>query len=45
MVTHEIYQTTDAAGRPVYHLPEDGHAFNIERPPVVGRHLTDLPET
>ncbi|PIE16529.1 MAG: leucine--tRNA ligase [Rhodobacterales bacterium] len=23
MVTHEIYQTTDAKGRPVYHLPED----------------------
>jgi leucyl-tRNA synthetase len=23
MVTHEIYATRDAAGRPVYHLPED----------------------
>ncbi|HQY44899.1 MAG TPA: leucine--tRNA ligase, partial [Paracoccaceae bacterium] len=23
MVTHEIYKTTDASGRPVYHLPED----------------------
>ena len=23
MVTHEIYKTTDAADRPVYHLPED----------------------
>ena len=23
MVTHEIYKTTDANGRPVYHLPED----------------------
>ncbi len=23
MVTHEIYQTADAKGRPVYHLPED----------------------
>jgi len=23
MVTHEIYQTEDARGRPVYHLPED----------------------
>ncbi|MDO5648604.1 leucine--tRNA ligase [Paracoccus sp. (in: a-proteobacteria)] len=23
MVTHEIYQTTDAQSRPVYHLPED----------------------
>ena len=23
MVTHEIYQTRDAAGRPVYHFPEE----------------------
>jgi leucyl-tRNA synthetase len=23
MVTHEIYQTRDANGRPIYHLPED----------------------
>ena len=23
MVTHEIYQTRDAGGRPVYHLPEE----------------------
>jgi len=23
MVTHEIYQTRDSAGRPVYHLPEE----------------------
>ncbi|MGB4829249.1 MAG: leucine--tRNA ligase [Paracoccaceae bacterium] len=23
MVTHEIYKTTDAKGRPIYHLPED----------------------
>jgi leucyl-tRNA synthetase len=23
MVTHEIYKTTDAQGRPIYHLPED----------------------
>jgi leucyl-tRNA synthetase len=23
MVTHEIYMTTDSAGRPVYHLPEE----------------------
>jgi len=23
MVTHEIYQTRDASGRPVYHLPEE----------------------
>ncbi|MCB6177780.1 leucine--tRNA ligase [Rhodobacter sp. Har01] len=23
MVTHEIYRTTDAQGRPVFHLPED----------------------
>ena len=27
MVTHEIYKTTDANGRPVYHLPEDVTAF------------------
>ena len=32
MVTHEIYKTTDSAGRPVYHLPEeiiweDGKAY------------------
>jgi len=27
MVTHEIYKTTDAAGRPVYHLPEEVVAF------------------
>ena len=31
MVTHEIYQTRDAKGRPVYHLPED----------VTGGHLED----
>jgi leucyl-tRNA synthetase len=29
MVTHEIYKTTDAAGRPVYHLPEDVTIFNV----------------
>ena len=29
MVTHEIYQTRDAAGRPVYHLPEDVTAFAV----------------
>ena len=28
MVTHEIYMTRDAAGRPVYHLPEE-----VERTP------------
>ena len=29
MVTHEIYKTTDAQGRPVYHLPEDVTVFNV----------------
>ena len=29
MVTHEIYQTRDAAGRPVYHLPEDVTTFAL----------------
>jgi leucyl-tRNA synthetase len=29
MVTHEIYKTTDADGRPVYHLPEDVTIFNV----------------
>ncbi|KAF0174612.1 MAG: leucyl-tRNA synthetase [Rhodobacteraceae bacterium] len=29
MVTHEIYQTRDANGRPVYHLPEDVTAFTV----------------
>jgi leucyl-tRNA synthetase len=29
MVTHEIYKTTDAQGRPVYHLPEDVTAFTV----------------
>ncbi len=29
MVTHEIYQTRDAAGRPVYHLPEDVTTFTL----------------
>ncbi|WP_435256908.1 leucine--tRNA ligase [Thioclava sp. FR2] len=29
MVTHEIYKTTDANGRPVYHLPEDVTVFTI----------------
>jgi leucyl-tRNA synthetase len=29
MVTHEIYQTRDAQGRPVYHLPEDVTVFNV----------------
>ncbi|MBV0913661.1 leucine--tRNA ligase [Anianabacter salinae] len=28
MVTHEIYQTKDAQGRPVYHFPEDVIIFN-----------------
>ena len=29
MVTHEIYKTTDANDRPVYHLPEDVTAFAL----------------
>jgi leucyl-tRNA synthetase len=29
MVTHEIYKTTDANGRPVYHLPEDVTVFTV----------------
>jgi leucyl-tRNA synthetase len=29
MVTHEIYKTTDAQGRPVYHLPEDVTIFTV----------------
>ena len=29
MVTHEIYKTTDANGRPVYHLPEDVERLNL----------------
>jgi leucyl-tRNA synthetase len=29
MVTHEIYQTRDAQGRPVYHLPEDVTVFTV----------------
>ncbi|OYU41496.1 MAG: leucine--tRNA ligase [Pseudorhodobacter sp. PARRP1] len=29
MVTHEIYKTTDAAGRPIYHLPEDVTTFSV----------------
>ncbi|GGH59810.1 leucine--tRNA ligase [Frigidibacter albus] len=30
MVTHEIYKTTDAAGRPVYHLPEDVEGSTVK---------------
>ncbi len=29
MVTHEIYQTRDENGRPVYHLPEDVTSFAL----------------
>ncbi|MGL6211249.1 MAG: class I tRNA ligase family protein, partial [Paracoccaceae bacterium] len=29
MVTHEIYQTRNAAGHPVYHLPEDVTTFTL----------------
>jgi leucyl-tRNA synthetase len=45
MVTHEIYKTTDQAGRPVYHLPEDILRFNIRNEPVAFLrvdHTTDL---
>ena len=34
MVTHEIYKTTDPAGRPVYHLPEEVVRFNLRNEPV-----------
>ncbi|KUJ85401.1 leucine--tRNA ligase [Ruegeria marisrubri] len=39
MVTHEIYQTRDAKGRPVYHLPEDVIELNVDgKRQVVLRH-------
>lgn len=47
MVTHEIYKSTDAQGRPVYHLPEDVLRFNIGNEPVAFLkvdHETDLSE-
>jgi leucyl-tRNA synthetase len=47
MVTHEIYRSTDAQGRPVYHLPEDVLRFNIGTEPVAflrADHATDLSE-
>ena len=37
MVTHEIYKTTDAQGRPVYHLPEDVTIFNVADRRIVVR--------
>ena len=37
MVTHEIYQTRDDQGRPVYHLPEDVTAFNVADRRIVVR--------
>ena len=37
MVTHEIYKTTDAQGRPVYHLPEDVTSFNVADRRIVVR--------
>ena len=45
MVTHEIYQTRDDKGRPVYHLPEDVHwkdgkAFVEEAVTVGGEPVT-----
>ncbi|MFN5997111.1 MAG: leucine--tRNA ligase [Paracoccaceae bacterium] len=45
MVTHEIYRSKDAQGRPVYHLPEDVLRFNIRNEPVAFLkvdHTTDL---
>lgn len=30
MVTHEIYKTTDANDRPVYHLPEDVRKISVD---------------
>jgi leucyl-tRNA synthetase len=45
MVTHEIYRSRDAQGRPVYHLPEDVLRFNIRNEPVAFLkidHNTDL---
>jgi len=45
MVTHEIYQSRDASGRPVYHLPEDVLRLNLHNEPVAflrTDHLTDL---
>jgi leucyl-tRNA synthetase len=47
MVTHEIYRSKDAAGRPVYHLPEDVLRFNIRNEAVAFLkvdHQTDLSE-
>ncbi len=47
MVTHEIYQSRDKAGRPVYHLPEDVLRFNLMNEPVAflrTDHATDLAE-
>jgi leucyl-tRNA synthetase len=37
MVTHEIYQTRDTQGRPVYHLPEDVTVFSLADRRVVVR--------
>ncbi|OYX25959.1 MAG: leucine--tRNA ligase [Rhodobacterales bacterium 32-66-7] len=37
MVTHEIYQTRDDQGRPVYHLPEDVTSFNVADRRIVVR--------
>ncbi|MCX7286754.1 MAG: class I tRNA ligase family protein, partial [Rhodobacterales bacterium] len=37
MVTHEIYMTRDAQGRPVYHLPEDVTSFNVADRRIVAR--------
>jgi leucyl-tRNA synthetase len=37
MVTHEIYQTRDAQGRPVFHLPEEVTAFALADRRIVVR--------
>jgi leucyl-tRNA synthetase len=47
MVTHEIYRSQDAQGRPVYHLPEDILRFNIRNEAVAFLrvdHASDLTE-
>jgi leucyl-tRNA synthetase len=40
MVTHEIYQTRDARGRPVYHLPEEVEGGRVK---ATGQEVTVIP--
>ena len=40
MVTHEIYMTRDARGRPVYHLPEDVEGGKVR---ATGQAVTVIP--